>query len=543
MTLRTLHLRNLILVEKASITFEAGLTVISGETGSGKSAILEAIQLLLGARSDPQLIRQGAENASVEAEIELSANHPVLKTLSDKGFQIDDEPFLILKRELATNGKNRAFINHRPVPVSLLKELGGDLIEIVAQHASQELYVSENHLLLLDLYGDVSSAANAFSEGFESYKKRLDELDSLKAKLPLKERECSICLHEIEEIEGAKLQEGEEEALYAEAHQLSSADDRMQLASTIDQALGGDRSVLSLLKTIKSPLAELVHIDPELAPEKELYETICVEAEELLHTLRSYQNKIDADPHRLDYLNERISLITKLKRKYGNAHAEILDYLQTRKEALQSWDLLEESIAELENSLQTEYQKLHDQAEKLQQKRAKAAEKLEKAIGKEFKELNMPQAKLQVMFTPQTMNKNGSYKTEFLLSANMGEPFLGLKESASGGELSRVLLAIKLLLANKQQLSTLIFDEIDANIGGTTAALIGEKLHALGKSIQVLCITHFPQVAKCADHHLFIAKEQQKGRTFTTIATLSLDERSFELKRMSGDLTNMSLSR
>lgn len=543
MTLRTLHLRNLILVEKASITFDAGLTVISGETGSGKSAILEAIQLLLGARSDPQLIRQGAETASVEAELKLPDHHPVLMTLAERGFQIDEEPYLILKRELSTNGKSRAFINHRPVPVSLLKELGSDLIEIVAQHASQELHASENHLILLDLYGDITTHATAFAEAFEAYKLRLLELDSLKARLPLKERECSICQHEIEEIESAKLKDGEEDSLYDEVQHLASADDRMQLVSTLEQALGGDRGVLSLLKSIKAPLTELVQIDPELTAEKELYQTISVEAEELVHTLRSYQNKIEADPHRLGYLNDRIALITKLKRKYGQTHEEILTYLKTRQEALKSWELLEDSITTLENDLQTQLKALQEQAEKLQLKRAKAAEKLEKAIIKEFKELNMAQAKLQVLFTPQTISKNGSYRIEFLLSANMGEPFLCLKESASGGELSRVLLAIKLLLADKEKLSTLIFDEIDANIGGTTAALIGEKLQTLGKSLQVLCITHFPQVAKCADHHLFIAKEQQKGRTFTTIATLSLDERSHELKRMSGDLTNMALSR
>jgi DNA repair protein RecN (Recombination protein N) len=543
MTLRTLHLRNLILVEKATITFDSGLTVISGETGSGKSAILEAIQLLLGGRSDPQLIRQGAESASVEAEIELPANHPVLATLAERGFQIDDEPYLILKRELSTNGKSRAFINHRPAQVSLLKELGSGLIEIVAQHASQELYAAENHLLLLDLYGDITSQADAFTDAYETYKGRLQELETLKSRLPQKERECSICVHEIEEIESAKLKEGEEESLYDEVQHLASADDRMQLSSKLDQALGGERGVLALLKSLKSPFAELAHIAPELAPEKELYETVCVETEELVHTLRSYQNKIDADPNRLNFLNERIALITKLQRKYGKSYAEIQTYLKTRQEALKAWELLEDAISALENDLQIELKHLEVQAEKLQQKRAKSAEKLEKAIVKEFKELNMPQAKLNVLFTPQTMTRNGSHRIEFLLSANMGEPFLCLKESASGGELSRVLLAIKLLLADKEKLSTLIFDEIDANIGGTTAALIGEKLHTLGKSLQVLCITHFPQVAKCADHHLFIAKEQQKGRTFTTIATLSIDERSHELKRMSGDLTNMALSR
>lgn len=543
MTLRTLHLRNLILVEKATIAFKGGLTVISGETGSGKSAILEAIQLLLGARSDTQLIRQGAENASVEAEIELPADHPVLKALAERGFQMDDEPYLLLKRELSINGKSKAFINHKPAQVSLLKELGSALIEIVAQHASQELHDADNHLLLLDLYGDITPSANCFAEAFEAYRLQQHELDALKKKLPLKERECNICLHEIEEIDAAKLKEGEEEALFEEVGHLASADDRMQLVSTADHVLGGDRSVLALLKSIKAPIAQLAQMDTSLKPELDLYHTICVETEELLHTLRGYQNKIDADPNRLNYINERLALITKLKRKYGSTLEEIHTYLQSRKSTLKSWEALEESITTLESDLQEQQKSLEEQAQKLHQKRQKAAEKLEKAIAKEFKELNMPQAKLQVAFTPQTLNRNGSFRTEFLLSANMGEPFLCLKESASGGELSRVLLAIKLLLADKERLSTLVFDEIDANIGGTTAALIGEKLHALGKSLQVLCITHFPQVAKCADHHLFIAKEQQKGRTFTTIASLSIDERSLELKRMSGDLTNMALSR
>lgn len=536
MPLKALKIQNIILVDHAEIEFESGFTVISGETGSGKSAVLEALQLVLGSRGDTSLIRQGCEKAIAEAVIELTQNHPAIALLESKGIECEDSAVLILKRELGINGKSRGFINHQPAQISLLKELGDLLFEIVTQNASQKLLSPDHHRTLLDLYGGLRDQAADFERKWQEQQALSFVLDELKRKLPQKLRECETCSREIEEIEEARLKEEEEESLFAEYSLLTSSEERSSLSDQVERTLGSERGILVQLKSLKAPLQKLLQLEPAFSSEWEQYQSLTLEAEELLHTIRQYKLKAEADPERLQHLNERLTLISKMKKKYGASLEEIQNYLRDRKTALIQWEALDEEIALKEEALSNSLKLTLEAAEALQKSREKAAASFQIQVTKELRALNMKHAELKVEFTPQPLHRHGAYKIEFHLSANKGEPFLPLKEAASGGEMARVLLAIQLILAGKEPLETLIFDEIDSSIGGTTAALIGEKFQQLGRSLQVFAITHFPQVAKYGDQHLHISKAESAGRTRSSILPLTDKNREKELARMAGQV-------
>ncbi len=534
MTLKELHLKNIILVEKAHLLLDEGFTVISGETGSGKSAILEALGLVLGGRFDSNLIRQGESSASVEAVFYLRNDHPALMLLEDRGISMEDPCSLIVKRELSSQGKSRAFINHQPAQISLLKELGDLLIEIVAQHSTFKLLSSDHHRTLIDIYGNLETEAANFREKYELSQSMHRDLEKKKSTLPSRMREMESCERELNEIKEAALKEGEEEELFEEFSRLSNAEERSELATQLENALGSDRGILTQLKGAKHPLQKLQEHEPAMKSEWELFHTIVLEVEELLHTLRKYQSKVEPNPERLEKLNDRLTLINKLKMKYGSSLSDIERYRDQCEERLKELRRLDLDIAELESAYIDHQKSLSESALKLFEKRQKAATKLEKAVSEKLIDLNMPCAKLKTEFTPQSITSVGSHRIEFFLSANKGAPFLPLKEAASGGELARILLSIHLLLADNAPIETLIFDEIDANIGGTTASKIGEKLKELGKQIQVICITHFPQVAACGDHHFYISKSEKAQKTITAIEALDSREREEELCRMAG---------
>lgn len=534
MTLKELQISNLILVDHAVVPFEKGFTVISGETGSGKSAILEALQLVLGARTDTGLMRLGSEKAFVEAIFDLSSDHPVRTFLKDKGFVIEDHDFLIVKRELALSGKSRAFLNHQTIQLTLLKEVGDHLAEIITQHASHKLLKPEEHRVLLDQYARLAADQTSFIELWKNLQDLRREIEQIKEQLPLRLRELETCAREIEEIEEACLKEGEEEELFNTYTRLAAADELYQSSAIIDRALNTERGVLALLRSIKPAAQRLIEKDPKETSELELLKSLLAEAEELSHFIQSYQMKVEPNPHLLESTNERLTLFSRLKKKYGSDLNDIQAYAAKQRARVDELERLEVILEEKNSAYEKAFKKAEAAAHSMHKKREKAAKELEKSIEKELHELNMSKAQFKIEVKEETMRSTGISSIEFLLSANTGEPFLPLKEAASGGELARVLLAIHLIFANEENLSTLIFDEIDANIGGTTAAKIGLKLKKLGEKQQVFAVTHFPQVAKCGDHHFYISKKEVKGRTLTTIQTLCGKDREEELQRMSG---------
>lgn len=533
--LKELIIQNVILIEYAHIYFEKGFNVLSGETGSGKSAVIQALHLALGGRSEVGLIRHQADKASIEAIFDMQALPLLRSFLNERGIEVEDPSFLILKRELSSTGKSRSFINHQPVQLALLRQVGDHLVELVTQHANHKLFALEQHRILLDIFGNHLKALEDYQSIWQKSEISSKKLGELKEALPHRTREMETCHREIEEIEGASLKEGEEELLFQEYSFLSSTEERLRDVRELEPILAGERGILTLLMRAKPFFQSLFQKDPSLKPSLEILPSLTLEIEELIHTLRKYEGKLEGDPKRLEALNERLSLINRLKRKYGNNFDAIQKYLREKKSLLQALVKMEEDIAELEEESHELKMALQKKAEALSSLRKGTAAQLSAQMSEELHSLNMKEADIRIQIEKEPLNQNGSDRIEFFLKSNTGGSYFPLREGASGGEIARVLLAIHVLLAGREGIGTLIFDEIDANIGGTTAALIGSKLHALGKTLQIFSITHFPQVAKLADHHIQISKYEENGRTVARIDILSEQTRELELARMVGD--------
>ncbi|MBA3238651.1 MAG: DNA repair protein RecN [Parachlamydiaceae bacterium] len=533
--LKELRIFNIILIEAAEIFFEKGLNVITGETGSGKSAIIHALGLIMGARADTNLIRKGKEKGAVEALFEGVAQSDLKAILEDAGINCDADADLIIRREISSNGKSRAFINNQFVQISILKAVGDLLIESVSQHATRHLLSLEAHRNIIDLYGELEDEVFQFKDSWEKEILLQSALSSLVSGEGQRLREIETCLNELEELQEAALKEGEDEELFAEYSLLMSGEELSNKSASILDILNGEKhSVIQLLNRQKGLFNELIALDPALSSTFESFATASIELQEVAYTLTAYHSRIDCNPMRCERLNDRLTLISQLKRKYGTTLTEIQEYqeqLSKRLLELENSDVAIEKIKEELSEVAIINQKL---AEKLTIKRKKAAKEFGVEIVKQLSGLNMEKVEFQVDLAPQKRSRSGDDHVEFFLLPNVGEHRIPIRECASGGELSRVLLALHVVLAGKQKTPTLVFDEIDEGVGGKTATLIGEKLREIGVNHQVLCITHFPQVAKQAAVHLQISKAEKKGRTATEIQTLAEGSREQEISRMLG---------
>lgn len=536
--LKLLRLSNIILIEMAEINFSSGFNVLSGESGSGKSAILNALNLIAGERSDASIVRRNAEKGIVEAIFDIDTLASIPKFLEDAGIDHDIGNELLVRREVFASGKSRAFINNQGAQVGLLKKLSELLFEVVGQHANQKLLSLEYHQQTLDLFGNLQADVAAFLTCWEEELAARRELQRLVSSEAQRLRESEVCRMEIEELEEANLKEDEEETLFAEYTLLSNSDDLAQKAGEINRILNGDKvAVLAHLSRQKVLFDQLAHMDPTLKEVADSYHNAFLELQEIAHTLRNYENRIESNPARMLQLNERLSLINRLKRKYGTSMAEMQTYLRTTKEKLHSLENADATIELLQNKLKGLEEQSHQLSQLLTSKRTRMAKELETSVVQHLKVLNMPKVEFIVEISPQTRSRSGDDKIEFFLIPNVGEHRVSLRECASGGELSRMMLALQTLLAGKEQIPTLVFDEVDANIGGETAAVVGEKLREIGNEHQVLCITHFPQVARLAKHHLQIFKQEIEGRTITQVRSLDEKTRKKELSRMLGGRT------
>lgn len=533
--LKSLSIHHLILIESAHISFEPTLNVLSGETGSGKSALMHALGLVTGERADTGMIRRGSDKGVVEAVFNIDQIPALAAILEESG--IDHEPAqdLIIRREIHTSGKNRAFINHQAAQQGLLKKIGFLLLDIVSQHATQKLFSTEQHRDMLDLFGDLSLDISTFKKAWGRENSIKQELDALKHSEAERIREIGICEMELEELDEANLREGEEEEIFSEYTLLANAEDIAVKVQEITSVLSGDKHhLVSLLHRQKNTFDELILIDPSLKDTAESFNHAAIELEEIAYTLRNYQSRIDNNPQKLKIINERLTVINKLKRKYGSTIAEIEEYRQNAKQRLKTLENADNRIEQLEEELKAASTEAEALANQLSKKRKKTAKGLEEALTGQLHTLNMAKAEFIVEVSQQKRNATGDDKVEFFLIPNIGEHQIAIKDGVSGGEMSRVLLALQTLLTGKSAMPTLIFDEIDANIGGATAVIIGNKLKEISRKHQVLCITHFPQVASQADHHLQISKEEKSGRTVSLVRTLDTDARQEELLRMVG---------
>ena len=533
--LRQLRIQHIILIDHADIHFEEGLNVLSGETGSGKSAIMEALSLVLGERADTGLIRRGCDKGVVEALFEVERIPGITSILEKAGIEHEPHDGLVIRREIHSNGKSRAYVNNQMAQLTLLRALGDSLIDIVGQHANQRLRTLEKHREIVDLYGDLEPLVEAFQSAWQHETALRCELETLVNSESQRLRDIEVCQMELEELNEANLKEGEEEELFVEYTLLTHAEELIQKTGEITHLLSDDRhAVIIQLNRLKTTIDQLVRIDESFSEAAKVLQSSLIELQEISQTARAYQGRLEYNPIRIEEVNQRLALLTRLKRKYGNTVAEIQLY---KTQIEQRLDLLQNADVKIENLKEQliEAEKCsNDAASKLTKERKSISTKFEKAIVAQLRVLNMPKVEFHVKIETHKRNSTGDDRIEFFLAPNVGEHLIPIRESASGGELSRLMLALQTVLAGKEKIPTLVFDEIDANIGGETAAIIGDKLSEIGKQHQVLCITHFPQVAKRAQHHLQISKMETDGRTVTHIKVLDIADRENEIARMLG---------
>lgn len=535
MTIKELRLTNIVLVEAISIPFSDAFNVLSGESGSGKSAIINALNLIAGNRSDPSVIRRGADKGIVEAVFDINGHPHIEHILDEAGIDHERGNELYIRREITSAGKSRAFINNQLAQLTILKQVTGFLFEIVGQHANQKLLSTDYHRQVIDLYGKLESDVSAFAESLEEELQTKQKLDHLIQSESQRIRQIEILKVEIEEIEDGRLKDGEEEDLFNEYSMLSNAEELLQKSSDILRVLTGEKiATLSHLNRLRSSFEHLVKMSPSLAETAASFENARLELEEVSHTLQRYETRIEHNPEKANTINNRLEVINKLKKKFGPTVSDVQAYLTSAQTKLATLENADADIELLQEKLNSNTEKTNSLGSKLTQKRTTVAAQLQTAVMKQLRSLNMPKAEFFIDIATQKRMRNGDDKIEFFITPNVGEHRISLKDCASGGELSRTLLAVQTLLAGKDKTPTLIFDEVDANIGGETAAVVGEKLKEIGKKHQVLCITHFPQVAKQAEYHLRIYKQEISGRTVTLVDTLDKDGQHKELERMTG---------
>lgn len=533
--LKQLRITNIVLIESAEIAFAAGLNVISGETGAGKSAVMNALGLIAGDRADAGMIRHGSDKGVVEVVFDIDTLPSVHQLLEQRGIDHNIGDELIIRREIGVTSKSRAFINNQMAQLGLLREVGELLVDIVGQHANQRLLSIEKHREILDIYGELTQESAIVSKNWATEQAQRAKLDELIKTESQRVRDIEVCEMELAELQEASIKENEEEELFAEYTLLANSEELSGKVNEITETLSGERhAVLPLLSRHRNTLEQLVRIDSSFADMSTAFDGALIELQEISHSLTQYQSRIEYNPARLADINERLSLINRLKRKYGSSVEEIRAYQAKASEKLTRLQNADDEIEDLKKALGALEELNKQLCATLSKQRSEAAAKLEKAVVKQLRALNMPKVAFHCEIREQTRNQHGNDRIEFFLSPNIGERQIPIKECASGGELSRVMLALQTLLAGKENTPTLVFDEIDANIGGETASVVGEQLNEIGKKHQVLCITHFPQVAKQALHHIQISKQEKKGRTHTVVKVLDESSRHEELARMLG---------
>ena len=529
--LTDLTIKNVAIIDTLQITFKPGLTVLTGETGAGKSIIIDAVGLIMGGRASSDLIRSGEEEAVVEALFDISALPDVRQQLTDAGFNCEEE--LLIKRSLSRGGKNRIFINGGMATLALLTDIAPRLINIYGQHDSQTLLKPENHLRLLDAFAGIGDKRQIFTALFSRLGAARDLLEGLEHAEREAERRLDLLSYQSDEIAKAALKSGEEEQLEEQHRLLASAEKLGGVSSdAFDRLYGGDGALLGQLKRISGSIAELSAIDVSLQGTAASIEGAYLQLEDAAMTLRDYASRIESDPAALGQIDDRLDQLGRLKKKYGPTVEEILAYKAGIDAELDQLQSREQSRHALEAERDRMEEELKQRGDELSASRAKAAAKLKQVLEAEAHQLAMKGAiiepTLESLAEPRA---NGFERVEFLFSPNPGEIPRPLARIASGGELSRLMLAIKQVLPDSD-VPTLVFDEVDTGIGGATSELVGKKLKNVAARQQVLCITHLPQVAVFADQQLRVEKLVTDGRTATRVIELDLNERTGEVARM-----------
>lgn len=539
--LKELSIENIAIVKKECIEFDNGFSVLTGETGAGKSIIIDSIGLIMGARFSKELIRSGEENARVSALFTELTDHEK-DFLENAGFPAEDDGTFFIQRKISVSGASSAIVNGRTVTVSVLRTIGEFLINIHGQHASQALLEEENHILYLDAMANDSSLLSEYSKIYEEYSETKDKIEDLKKKENEKERTIELLKYQLNDIDSVKPKKGEEEALEINKKKIADAEKISKYSTLVYRALYRNEKGLSaseLISKASDAISVLSDIIPDASSYVETLRDFAYRIEDIAETIHKecdvgYKNPSEI----LDRIESRLNSISKLKRKYGSTVEDIIAYREKIATELKSLEHSEETITDLSNDLKEIKNRLSEKAAKITEVRNIAAKELEERIVSELRFLEMEKVRFKISVTPlKEFSANGNDAVSFLVSANPGEPLLPLSKIASGGELSRTMLALKCALADNERTPTLIFDEIDTGISGKTSHKIGIKLSDCAKSCQVICVTHSPQIAAVAKSHFMVSKREIGGRTESDVKKLSYDERIHEIARIIGGAT------
>ena len=530
--LRLLHIENIAVIEQADILFEDGFNVMTGETGAGKSIVIDAISAILGERAYRDMIRTGMNKASVRAVFDRV---PKLDWFSENDIPYEDE--ITVQREIFLDGKNLCKVNGLPVSVSVLKKLGFQLINIHGQHDSAALFDENYHLSFLDDYACNEQLLEEYGEKYRAMQSLKHEIEHLSMDEGEKLRRMETLKYQIDEISRAELTIGEDEALESKRKLAQNAE---KLADGLqDAALGLDgdddtEGAAAMLAQAERALSKIARYDESLSQIHDLVADLMYQAQDAAEQVKDRIYSLSYSADELERIEERLDTIHRLRRKYGATCEDILAYLERAKKELDEIEFADERMAQLQRKLQKAEQEACAMAQRLREARKQASVTLTERVLKELSDLDMKKVQFACQFTETELSQNGADAVAFYMSANLGEALKPLNKVASGGELARIMLAMKNVLAERDHVPTLIFDEVDTGVSGRAAQHVAEKLRAVSKNKQVLCVTHLPQLAALADTHFLIEKSEHDGRTFTAVTPLDFEGRKRELARIIG---------
>jgi len=535
--LQELRIKNFAIIDELELSFLRGFNVITGETGAGKSIILSAVHLLLGDKATDELIRSSEEEASVEALFDVSGHKKVMEKIKEKHpkVQNEGEEAFVIRRVLSRSGRGKVFVNANLATLGMLSEIGEELLSIYGQHEHQTLQRVETHMDILDEFGELAEVRDDVRSHFEKLTSLSQEIGRIRNEKDRRIKERDLMAFQSKEIEASKIQAGEEEAWREERRILVHAEKLMGFANLSEEAIYGEEdSALGRIQTILRKGQEMGSIDPSLSPLLKNLESIRIQLEEAALALRDYSRKVEINPARLEEVENRLEEIDRLKKKYGPTAEDILLFKKRIDEALQSFTSDEERLSQLEVELEPLRKEIVALAERLSKERKRTGVELKKSIEKELGSLGMKKTTFEVRIDAVSLSSKGIDRVEFLISPNIGEEVKPLAKIASGGELSRIMLAMKRILARVGGRQVLIFDEVDSGIGGAIAEVVGRKLRDLSQQHQVICVTHLPQIACFADSHHSVRKEVKGGRTVTLVDHLEKESVVDEIARMLG---------
>lgn len=532
--LELLHIENIAVIEESDIRFHAGFNALTGETGAGKSIVIDAMGAVLGGRTSRDLIRTGAEKAFVSAEFDGVPGD--LPSLQENGI-VPEEGTLLLQRELYADGKNLCRVNGRPVTVAQLRQLGAQLLNIHGQHDGAQLLDEEQHGQYLDRFGHTDGRLSAYQERYHSMHRLRQQMQALQMDEAEKARRMDSLRFQIGELERAELQIGEEEELTERRNLLRNGEKYLSALQDADVCMNGGEDFAGaapVLKDAQGALSGVKNLSDELGELYKKLEQLYCEVYDLATIIRDKRAEFDFSPEELDAVESRCDQLYRLKKKYGATVEDMLDYLDRSKAELDAIETADDTLIQLEQQLKGAKEAVQSAGLALTEARKEAAAELEQRILQELQDLDMNRVRFSIEFAPKEPAADGCDQIRFLMSANAGEDLKPIAKIASGGELARIMLALKNVLAEQESVATLVFDEVDTGVSGRAAQKVAEKLAQVSRRKQVLCVTHLPQLAAMADTHFSVAKGEKNGRTYTQVLCMDREQRKAELARITG---------